>query len=414
MQRSVATEETVYEETVPVEAPPPRIWPWLVVLLILVAGGLAALYILTRDNGDAQPGTTTTSSAASARVDVPDVVGERADRAAAQLVDAGLKAQFQRRLSKKASGMVLEQDPGPATTVPRNSSVLLTISRGADTVQVPALTGLTLAEALSKLQAVGLKGTAKRVDSDRPAGQVVAQEPGGGRELKRGSGVVLTIAKGRQQVVVPDVVGQSQSAATTALEQAGLKAGVLEVPGAGPKGTVVAQSPRAAEKAPKGSTVQINVSKGVATTTTTTTTATTTTPATPVTVPDVVGNTQAAAKQRLENAGFKVDAKQVLSTEPKGTVVAQFPAAGQTAKRGASIRINVSAGDGRKAVPDVTGDDEATARQRLENAGFTVNVVDQDTTDPTEDGIVVDQDPAGGDRRKPGAEITIVVGVLTS
>jgi beta-lactam-binding protein with PASTA domain len=413
MRRPVAAEETVYEETVPAEAPPPRIWPWLVVLLILVAGGLAALYILTRDNGDAQPSTTTTSSA-STRVDVPDVVGERADRAAARLVDAGLKTEFQRQLSKKASGIVLEQDPGPATTVPRNSSVLLTISRGADTVQVPALTGLPLAEALNKLQALGLKGTAKRVVSDVPAGQVVAQEPGGGRELKRGSAVMLTISKGKQQVAVPDVVGQSRSAATTALEQAGLKAGVLEVPAAEPEGTVVAQSPKAAEKAPKGSTVQINVSKGGGTTSTTTTREATTAPATRVTVPDVVGDTQVAAKQKLENAGFKVDTKQVPSTEPKGTVVAQFPAAGQTAKRGASIRINVSAGDGRTAVPDVTGDDEATARQRLEKAGFTVNVVDQDTTDPTEDGIVLDQDPTGGDRRKPGAEITIVVGVLTS
>ena len=411
MRPPVAAEETVYEETVPVEAPPPRIWPWLVVLLILVAGGLAALYILTRDNGDAQPGTTTTSSA-STRVDVPDVLGERADRAAAQLVDAGLKAEFQRRLSKKGSGIVLEQDPGPATTVPRNSSVLLTISRGADTVQGPALTGLTLAEALNRLQALGLKGTAKRVVSDKPAGQVVAQEPGGGRELKRGTAVVLTISKGKQQVTVPDLVGQSESEATTALEQAGLKAGVRRVPGSGPEGTVVAQSPRAAEKAPKGSTVQINVSKGGDTTATTT--GTTTAPATRVTVPDVVGKTQAAAKQQLANAGFKADVKEVPSQKPKGTVVAQFPAAGQTAKRGASIRINVSAGDVRQAVPDVIGDDEATARQRLENAGFTVNVVDQDTTDPTEDGIVVDQDPAGGDRRKPGAEITIVVGVLTS
>jgi eukaryotic-like serine/threonine-protein kinase len=289
----------------------------------------------------------------------------------------------------------------------------LTISRGADTVQVPALTGLTLAEALNKLQAAGLKGTAQRVVSDKPAGQVVAQEPGGGRELKRGSAVVLTISKEKQQVAVPDVVGQSESAATMALEEAGLKARVLEVPSAEPKGTVVAQSPRAAEKAPRGSAVQINVSKG-GTTATTTTRGTTTAPATRVTVPDVVGDTQAAAKQKLENAGFKVDPKQVPSREPKGTVVAQFPAGGQTAKRGASIRINVSAGDGRKAVPDVTGDDEATARQRLEQAGFTVNVVNQDTTDPTEDGIVVDQEPAGGDRRKPGAEITIVVGVLTS
>jgi eukaryotic-like serine/threonine-protein kinase len=410
LERPVATQEAVYEETVPVEAPPPRIWPWLVVLLILVAAGLGALYILTRDDGGDQAGTTATSTAAT-RVDVPDVVGDRADRAAAQLVDAGLKAELQRRLSKKPSGIVLEQDPGAATSVATGSTVLLTVSRGADTVAVPALTGLPLNQALQKLQAVKLKGTAKRVFSPKPAGQVIAQEPGGGSELKGGASVVLTVSKGKQPVAVPDVVGQSESEATAALEQAGFEAGVLKVPAADPTGTVVAQSPTAGEKAPEGSKVQINVSKGSSSTTTTTTT---TTPATgSVTVPDVVGLKLAAAKKQLENTGFKVDTKQVPSREPKGTVLAQFPAAGQTAKRGASIRINVSRGDGKKAVPDVIGDDEATARERLEKVGFKVDVVDQDTSDPAEDGIVVDQDPAASARRKPGALVTIFVGVLT-
>jgi serine/threonine-protein kinase len=133
-----------------------------------------------------------------------------------------------------------------------------------------------------------------------------------------------------------------------------------------------------------------------------------------VTVPDVVGLGRAAAEQKLRNAGFKVDVRTVPSTEPTGTVVAQFPAAGDTAKRGGTIRINVSRGDGRKAVPDVVGLDEATATQKLKNAGFTVAVLDQDTSEPAEDGVVLDQDPPAGERRRSGAEITIFVGVLTS
>ena len=406
IERPVATEQAVYEETVPVEGRPPRVWPWLAALAILVLGGLVALYILSRDDDDGSSTTTTPTAVAPATVDVPNVVGERADRAAAQLIDVGLKVQIQRRLSKKPSGIVLEQDPAASTSAERGSTVGLVVSRGADTVAVPALNGLQLDEAVTKLQALGLKASTKRVDSDKPAGQVIAQEPGGGGELKKGEGVILTVSKGKAKVAVPDVVGQSRAEATAALGQAGFTVAVQQVPAADPEGTVVAQSPKAGDEAAKGAKVQINVSTGSSSTTTQT-------PATgTATVPDVVGLKRAAATNQLQAAGFKVDAREVPSGEPVGTVLAQFPAAGATAKRGGTIRINVSRGDGKKVVPDVVGLDEAAAQTRLESAGFTVTVVDQETTEPAEDGVVVDQKPPAEGRLKPGAEVTIFVGRL--
>jgi beta-lactam-binding protein with PASTA domain len=412
-----AARETVYEESVPAEAPPPRIWPWLLLLLVALAIGLGVVYALTQSDDDNSQPKTTTPTAAGTQVDVPRVVGQPADQAAATLIDAGLKPEFQRQLSKKPSGIVLEQAPAAASSVGRGTTVVLTISRGRDTVGVPALTGLRLAEALKKLQAVKLQGTAKSVASEKPAGQVIAQTPGGGRELKRGATVQLTVSEGRQKVAVPAVVGEDRATATRTLEEAGFQAAVLEVPSSEPNGTVVAQNPKPNDQAAKGSKVQINVSKGSAPGTTTsaggTTTTTVATPA-PVTVPDVVGLKQAGATRKLQTAGFKVDVRTVPSQEPTGTVVAQYPAAGETARRGGTIRINVSRGDGRTEVPDVVGLAEATAKQKLQQAGFTVTVVDQDTSDPTEDGNVVDQVPPGGERRKRGAEITIYVGVLTS
>jgi beta-lactam-binding protein with PASTA domain len=404
-----AARETVYEESVPAEAPPPRIWPWLLLLLVALAIGLGVVYALTQSDDDNSQPNTTTPTAVGTQVDVPRVVGQPADKAAATLIDAGLKPEFQRQLSKKPSGIVLEQAPAAASSVDRGTTVVLTISRGRDTVGVPALTGLRLAEALEKLQAVKLQGTAKSVASEKPAGQVIAQTPGGGSELKRGATVQLMVSEGRQKVAVPAVVGEDRATATRTLEEAGFQAAVLEVPSSEPKGTVVAQNPKPNDQAAKGSKVQINVSKGSAGGTTTTVA----TPA-PVTVPDLVGLKQAAATRKLQTAGLKVDVRTVPSQEPTGTVVAQYPAAGETARRGGTIRINVSRGDGRTEVPDVVGLAEATAKQKLQQAGFTVTVVDQDTSDPTEDGNVVDQTPPGGERRKRGAEITIYVGVLTS
>jgi len=56
------------------------------------------------------------------------------------------------------------------------------------------------------------------------------------------------------------------------------------------------------------------------------------------------------------------------------------------------------------------GQDEATATTTLQNAGFVVEVIDQPTTDQTQDGIVLDEQPVGGSRAPRGSVITIYVG----
>ncbi|MFN2470567.1 MAG: PASTA domain-containing protein [Gaiellaceae bacterium] len=418
------SQQVVYEEQVPLEAPPrrPRIWPWLLLLLLLVLGGLGALaYFATRDDddGDASPRTTVAQAA------VPDVVGQRADRGVARLLDAGFKADLRRTLSKRASGIVLRQDPAAGNRAQTGSTVVLTVSRGQDTNAVPAVVGLPVGEAFAKVEVAKLRPGAVRVFSPKPVGQVIAQEPGGGTELKREAIVKLRVSRGRQPVDVPDVVGTTAAEATSQLESAGLKADLFRVPADEPEGTVIAQKPLAGERAPRGSAVRVNVSEGrsgtttTATTTATTTTATTTTTtstAARATVPDVVGQKQVAAVRALRAAGLDADTKQVPSREPRGTVVAQFPAAGSSAKSGSAVRINVSKGPqqaGTKAVPDLVADDEQTARQRLEQAGFKVRVLRQDTADETEDGVVVDQDPLAGTRLNVGARVTIYVGVFT-
>jgi serine/threonine-protein kinase len=61
----------------------------------------------------------------------------------------------------------------------------------------------------------------------------------------------------------------------------------------------------------------------------------------------------------------------------------------------------------------VTGLDADSARVKLENAGFDVAVVDQPTSDPDQDGVVVDQDPLGGTEADNGSTVTITVARLS-
>ena len=61
-------------------------------------------------------------------------------------------------------------------------------------------------------------------------------------------------------------------------------------------------------------------------------------------------------------------------------------------------------------MPDVTGEDQATATSDLQAAGFRVSVVDQPTSDQNEDGIVLDEDPTAGTRIPASSLVTIYVG----
>jgi serine/threonine-protein kinase len=105
--------------------------------------------------------------------------------------------------------------------------------------------------------------------------------------------------------------------------------------------------------------------------------------------------------------------RDVDSDQPAGIVVRQDPAGGAQAASGSTVTLFVSNGSQAGAeVPDVTSQAEADAIATLENAGFEVSVVDEQTTDPNSEGIVLSQDPPGGTTAEAGETVTIFVGRL--
>ena len=100
----------------------------------------------------------------------------------------------------------------------------------------------------------------------------------------------------------------------------------------------------------------------------------------------------------------------VDSDQPKDEVVSQEPSG--TAAPGATVTLSVSKGPKQATVPDVTSQDEDSARSTLQSAGFTVAVQQQDVGDPGLDGIVLSQSPRGGTKADKGSTVTIAVGRL--
>ncbi|MFP5328066.1 MAG: PASTA domain-containing protein, partial [Acidimicrobiia bacterium] len=129
-----------------------------------------------------------------------------------------------------------------------------------------------------------------------------------------------------------------------------------------------------------------------------------------VRVPNVVGRTAEDAAARLEAEGFRpIIEREASSSVDEGKVIRTDPAAGEDAPSGSEVTVFVSSGPNEVEVPNVVGLSEAKARAELDSAGFRVQVQYVSSTDPTEHGLVVDQDPDGGDTAQSGTTVVIRV-----
>jgi len=385
--------EVVEEEVVPPRRPP-RIWPWLLALLLIVLGGLAAYLLLVKDD----------------KTVVPKVVGLTESQARTRLAEEELEMDVDRRPSDKKAGIVFAQSPGQGVQLNEGQTVEVLVSSGLTTVAVPNVIGLKEAEAVERLKTAKFEAKVERVFAGAPKGEVVDQVPQSGERVATGSVVTLKVSKGKNTKPVPDVIGLQEEEATAKLRESGFEPRVFDVPASDAAGTVVAQEPQPGEPAPPDSSVRINVSTGEPTGETTErpgTTTSTTTGSAQVTVPRVVGLAQTPALRRLRAAGLKGVVAYRTSDQPRGRVLEQSPAAAANANRNAQVRIVVAIPQGAEEleVPDVRDQDEASARQTLEDLGFSVQIISTGEGDTVED-----QQPAPGVTSARGMVVTLFVG----
>jgi beta-lactam-binding protein with PASTA domain/predicted Ser/Thr protein kinase len=266
---------------------------------------------------------------------------------------------------------------------------------GSATASVPYVVGQREDLAVQNIIEQGLEPNVHREPHETvKKGQVFDQSPEGGVRVDKGGVVDISVSSGPPRVEVPNVKGRSRDDAIALLAEAGLKPKVREVFNKAEPGTVIAQAPAGGELVTKGSAVQINVSKGLE----------------PLDVPNVIGQQYDSAAGQLQGRGFAVARRDVDSSQPKDTVIDQQPKGGSELARGGTVILYVSKGPKESTIPDVTSQDEEAATQTLEESGFTVDVIEQDTFDPNQDGIVLSQDPPGGTKAKPGSTVTIIVG----
>ena len=276
---------------------------------------------------------------------------------------------------------------------------IVLLTRPGD-VTVPNVVGKDLPSATSELRTAGFETNVDRVTSGRPANQVLAQDPAAGEQAKDGSTVTLTVSSGPGQVAVPSVDGLGEQKATAMLIDKGLVVDrvVRQADDTVPEGRVIKTSPAAGTSVDRGSDVTLYVSSGPK----------------QVAVPDVVGLTQREAQQTLGNRGFQFTVtEEGTSDQEPGTVLRQDPGAGTKVDPGSSVALVVARAIPTVIVPDLLGQGAQEASDTLTAAGLEPRTSYRDVTDPTQDGIVLDQKPPSGTEVKQGGPVRIFVGRLT-
>jgi len=204
---------------------------------------------------------------------------------------------------------------------------------GGRTISMPAVEGMISSEAVATLQKAGLLVRVDQVTSQLPAGTVVSQWPGASEKVAKGRLVTLKVSRGGEKKSLPDVRGMEFNEAKTKLAEAGFQVGdVLRVADpAKPAGSVLAQSPAAPAMVGPETRIDLLLSRGTGV------------EGSAVTVPDVVGQPEGAARALLEAAGLGVEIRYLVSQETApGIVVSTTPKTGAAVPAGSRVALTVA------------------------------------------------------------------------
>ena len=200
-------------------------------------------------------------------------------------------------------------------------------------VELPEVVGMSREEAQQTIEGLKLvfEVSSEEYNKDVPEGYVISQDPTyiADYNVKEGSTVKVVVSKGQEKTTVPKVVGMTREEAEDALEEANLKAEIVEETSRTvEEGYVISQEVDANSEAYAGDTIKIHVSTG--------------TGIRQVTVENVVGQTEANARTTLEGQGLKVNVNYVESTSNDGRVTAQSVSAGTTVDEGTTVTLTVN------------------------------------------------------------------------
>ncbi len=211
-------------------------------------------------------------------------------------------------------------------------------------VELPNVVGLTREEAEQKIKTAKLNFEieSEEYNIDVEENHIISQDPKyvqNYNRVKEGSTVKVVISKGTEKTIVPNVKGKEKEEAIELIEDAKLKAEIIEETSKTVKeGFVISQETEPNIEANAGDTIKIHISTG--------------TGIKQVTMVDVTGKKEAEAKSSIEalglvaNIGYSED-----TSKDNGIVLKQSIEVGKVIDEGTTVTITVNKLAEIKSVP---------------------------------------------------------------
>lgn len=276
------------------------------------------------------------------------------------------------------------------------SNPKVTDEKGKAQVTVPDILGMTVEEATETLNKKGLGlSIAERAYSDKyEKGEIMEQKTAANKKVDKNTEIQVVVSNGEEilTVAVPDVSGQSESAAQKTLEDANLVVDSeskyddhIEA------GKVISTDPAAGMEVEEGTHVKMYVSMGVE----------------KVEVPQITGITSEEAQAALTAVGLIGGSvtEEYSEEYDAGYVISQGKSAGSKLEKGSAVDYVVSKGSSKVEVPDLYGMTMAEAQQALSDLGLVSGAVTSGGHSDLPEGQVMSQTIAPGSHVDRGTAI---------
>lgn len=201
---------------------------------------------------------------------VPDLTGLTMVQAENKVAELGFTVEKmgEEESSVYDEGQIISQDISEGQTIGEDKKIKVTLSNGLKSYDMPDVVSMEENEAISAIKEKGSQNVERQYENDETVavGKVISQQPAKGTKINKDSKIILTISKGEEMTntTVPDVEGDTESAAKKKLSEANLKVGTVTNMESTKveKGIVITQTVSAGQEVVKDTVVGLVVSSG--------------------------------------------------------------------------------------------------------------------------------------------------------
>ncbi len=338
--------------------------------------------------------------------EVPDFVGMSYEDATILAEEKGIEVKIQEYVysNEYEKDIVIEQNIEVGEKLEKDQKVGLTISKGAESIEVPDFVGMTIDEVYDIANEYGLlieevQEYSEEVEKD----VVISQSPDANSSVDNGDTITIYISAGKEiiTVEVPNVIGMQESDAKSTLEGSSLLFNTTyEESRDIPEGEVISQSVEAGTVVEENTSVNLVVSSGVE----------------KVIVPNVVSMSEESAKSSIKSAGLTVGnvTYEESNSVSEGDVISQSESSGTEMEAGSTVDLVISSGVPMIIVPNLASMTEAGAISALEDLGLSVGNVTYEESETAPEGTVISQSVSSGTEVESGTKVDIVVSLGAS